>query len=137
MANSSRSRWLLTSPHHGPCHIRIGLHSPDPHACACRPVDMQPLLPLGQQRVEAPASLKLGVAHAVLVMCDVRNPDSTPHATNTRAGLVDLLTPDVVAEKPMYGFEQVPCPINPAPLPRPPVTSLSAWRPIGSCGEQH
>ena len=44
---------------------------------------------------------------AVLVMCDVRNPDSTPHATNTRAKLVELLTPDVVAEKPMYGFEQV------------------------------
>ena len=40
-------------------------------------------------------------------MCDVRNPDSTPHATNTRAKLVELLTPDVVAEKPMYGFEQV------------------------------
>ena len=57
--------------------------------------------------------------HAVLVMCDVRNPDSTPHATNTRAKLVDLLTPDVVAEKPMYGFEQVrsctrtpPCPVG-------------------------
>ncbi len=44
---------------------------------------------------------------AVLVMCDVLNPDSSPHATNTRAKLVELLTPDVVAEKPMYGFEQV------------------------------
>ncbi len=43
----------------------------------------------------------------MLVMCEVLNPDSTPHATNTRAGLVELLTPDVVAEKPMYGFEQV------------------------------
>lgn len=44
---------------------------------------------------------------AVLVMCDILNPDSTPHATNTRAPLVELLTPDVMAEKPMYGFEQV------------------------------
>jgi len=34
----------------------------------------------------------------VLVMCEVLNPDSTPHATNTRAGLRELLTADVVAE---------------------------------------
>ena len=43
---------------------------------------------------------------AVLVMCDVLYPDSSPHITNTRALLVKLLTPDVVAEKPMFGFEQ-------------------------------
>ena len=46
---------------------------------------------------------------AVLIVCDVLNPDGTPHATNTRAQLVELLSPDVVAEKPLYGFEQV-CP---------------------------
>lgn len=44
---------------------------------------------------------------AVLIVCDVLNPDSTPHETNTRAQLVELLTPDVRAEKPLYGFEQV------------------------------
>ena len=43
---------------------------------------------------------------AVLVMCDVLNPDGSPHETNTRARLVELLTPDVVAERPLYGFEQ-------------------------------
>lgn len=42
----------------------------------------------------------------VLVMCEVLNPDSTPHATNTRAQLRSLLTADVVSEAPMYGFEQ-------------------------------
>lgn len=43
----------------------------------------------------------------MLIMCDVLNPDGTPHDTNTRAKLAELLTPDVVAEKPLYGFEQV------------------------------
>ena len=47
--------------------------------------------------------------NAVLVMCDVLNPDGSPHDTNTRARLVELLTPDVVAERPLYGFEQVRC----------------------------
>ncbi|CAL8472158.1 g11700 [Coccomyxa elongata] len=42
----------------------------------------------------------------VLIVCDVLNPDGTPHDTNTRAQLVELLTPDVIAEKPLYGFEQ-------------------------------
>jgi len=44
---------------------------------------------------------------AVLIVCDVLNPDGSPHETNTRAKLVELLTPDVIAEKPLYGFEQV------------------------------
>ncbi len=43
----------------------------------------------------------------MLIVCDVLNPDGTPHDTNTRAKLVELLTPDVVAEQPLYGFEQV------------------------------
>ena len=47
-----------------------------------------------------------GKPAAVLVMCDVLYPDSSPHITNTRALLVELLSPDVVAEKPMFGFEQ-------------------------------
>jgi hypothetical protein len=47
------------------------------------------------------------VTTAVLIICSVLNPDSTPHETNTRAKLEELLTPDVVAEKPLYGFEQV------------------------------
>lgn len=44
---------------------------------------------------------------AVLVMCDVLNPDGSPHETNTRAKLADLLTSDVTAQQPLYGFEQV------------------------------
>ena len=44
---------------------------------------------------EKSARFKDYMMRAVLVMCDVRNPDSTPHATNTRAKLVELLTPDV------------------------------------------
>ena len=51
-------------------------------------------------------ALTAGSMLAVLVMCDVLYPDSSPHITNTRALLVKLLTPDVVAEKPMFGFEQ-------------------------------
>lgn len=43
----------------------------------------------------------------MLIVCDVLNPDGSPHETNTRARLVELLTPDVIAEKPLYGFEQV------------------------------
>merc|ERR1719160_1562706 len=44
----------------------------------------------------------------VLVMCEVLQPDGTPHPTNTRRPLADFLAanPNVVAEKPMYGFEQ-------------------------------
>lgn len=43
----------------------------------------------------------------VLVMCEVLNPDGTPHETNTRAGLRELLTPDVIEQECLYGFEQV------------------------------
>lgn len=42
----------------------------------------------------------------VLVLCEVLNPDGTPHASNTRAPLkavVDKMDP---AEKPLFGFEQ-------------------------------
>lgn len=46
-----------------------------------------------------------GAPH-VLIMCDVLTPDGTPHETNTRAPLVELLTPDVVALTPWFGFEQ-------------------------------
>ena len=45
-------------------------------------------------------------ACAVLVMCDVLNPDGSPHETNTRAKLADLLTSDITAQQPLYGFEQ-------------------------------
>ena len=40
-------------------------------------------------------------------MCDVLNPDGSPHDTNTRAKLAELLTSDVTAQQPLYGFEQV------------------------------
>lgn len=43
----------------------------------------------------------------VLVMCEVLDPEGSPHATNTRALLADLLTDDIKAQEPMYGFEQV------------------------------
>lgn len=43
----------------------------------------------------------------VLVLCSVYNPNNTPHTTNTRALLENLLTPAMIAEKPLYGFEQV------------------------------
>ena len=43
----------------------------------------------------------------VLIMCEVLNPDGTPHESNTRAQLRELLTPDVVAQECLYGFEQV------------------------------
>ncbi len=42
----------------------------------------------------------------VLVLCSVYNPDDTPHVTNTRAMLENMLTPAMLAEKPLYGFEQ-------------------------------
>jgi glutamine synthetase len=42
----------------------------------------------------------------VLVLCEVLNPDSTPHETNTRRKIEELLTPDVLAEETLFGFEQ-------------------------------
>lgn len=43
----------------------------------------------------------------VLIMCEVMNPDGTPHETNTRAALRELLTPDIIEQECLYGFEQV------------------------------
>lgn len=43
----------------------------------------------------------------MLVLCEVFNPDGTPHETNTRAKLEALIDDKVRAEKPWYGFEQV------------------------------
>lgn len=43
----------------------------------------------------------------VLIMCEVLNPDGTPHETNTRAQLRELLTPHVIEQECLYGFEQV------------------------------
>ena len=42
----------------------------------------------------------------VLVLCEVMNPDGTPHATNTRNKLVALLDDEIKKEAPLYGFEQ-------------------------------
>jgi len=42
----------------------------------------------------------------VLIMCEVYNPDGTPHDTNTRSKLRDILTDKILAEEPLYGFEQ-------------------------------
>lgn len=42
----------------------------------------------------------------VLIMCEVYNPDGTPHDTNTRSKLRDILTPEILAHEPLYGFEQ-------------------------------
>ena len=46
-----------------------------------------------------------GAPH-LLIMCDVLNPDGTPHATNTRAPLAALIDAKVKAEAPLFGFEQ-------------------------------
>lgn len=43
---------------------------------------------------------------SVLVLCEVLNPDSTPHATNTRRKVEELLSPEVLAEETLFGFEQ-------------------------------
>ena len=42
----------------------------------------------------------------MLVMCEVYNPDGSPHETNTRAKLRDILTPKILEQEPLYGFEQ-------------------------------
>ncbi len=46
-----------------------------------------------------------GAPH-VLVMCEVLSPDGTPHPTNTRAQLRELIDDKVIAEDCLYGFEQ-------------------------------
>jgi len=42
----------------------------------------------------------------VLVMCDVLDPDSVPHVSNTRAMLEAIINDKVKAERPLFGFEQ-------------------------------
>ncbi|CAI5487588.1 unnamed protein product [Closterium sp. Naga37s-1] len=42
----------------------------------------------------------------VLVLCEVLNPDSTPHATNTRRKLNDLINPEILEADTWFGFEQ-------------------------------
>eukprot|EP00270_Netrium_digitus_P021827 TRINITY_DN9580_c0_g1_i1.p1 TRINITY_DN9580_c0_g1~~TRINITY_DN9580_c0_g1_i1.p1 ORF type:complete len:432 (+),score=132.87 TRINITY_DN9580_c0_g1_i1:58-1296(+) len=42
----------------------------------------------------------------VLVLCEVLNPDKTPHETNNRCKLEKLLSPEVLAEDTLFGFEQ-------------------------------
>lgn len=44
--------------------------------------------------------------HHVLVLCDVLDPTGAPHATNTRAPLAAILDEEIIAEEPLYGFEQ-------------------------------
>eukprot|EP00195_Chlamydomonas_chlamydogama_P017147 CAMPEP_0202899312 /NCGR_PEP_ID=MMETSP1392-20130828/7572_1 /ASSEMBLY_ACC=CAM_ASM_000868 /TAXON_ID=225041 /ORGANISM="Chlamydomonas chlamydogama, Strain SAG 11-48b" /LENGTH=378 /DNA_ID=CAMNT_0049585467 /DNA_START=44 /DNA_END=1180 /DNA_ORIENTATION=- len=46
-----------------------------------------------------------GAPH-VLVMCEVFSPDGTPHPTNTRAKLREVMTDKVKAEQPWFGLEQ-------------------------------
>ncbi len=46
-----------------------------------------------------------GAPH-VLVMCEVFAPDGTPHPTNTRAKLREIIDDKVKAEDCWYGFEQ-------------------------------
>lgn len=70
---------------------------------------------------------------AVLIVCDVLNPDGTPHDTNTRAQLVELLTPDVVAEKPLYGFEQVRSHPSCCPAPQMSIVCMQAFRQMLLC----
>ena len=41
-----------------------------------------------------------------LVMCEVLNPDGTPHSTNKRARLRQILEEGAAAEEPWFGFEQ-------------------------------
>ena len=61
-------------------------------AAACRPVRVVPDPIRGDD--------------SVLVLCMVMNPDSTPHETNHRAALMDILDDEIKAEEPLYGFEQ-------------------------------
>ena len=41
-----------------------------------------------------------------LVMCEVLTPDGTPHATNTRAKLHEVLSAGAAKEEPWFGVEQ-------------------------------
>jgi hypothetical protein len=42
----------------------------------------------------------------LLVLCEVMNPDGTPHATNTRAQLRAVIDNKVSSEAPLFGWEQ-------------------------------
>lgn len=42
----------------------------------------------------------------VLVLCEVYNPDGSPHETNTRSQLRGVINDKVKDEDPLYGFEQ-------------------------------
>ena len=42
----------------------------------------------------------------LLVLCEVMNPDGTPHATNTRAQLRAVIDNKVASEAPLFGWEQ-------------------------------
>eukprot|EP00245_Coleochaete_scutata_P006859 TRINITY_DN21672_c0_g1_i1.p1 TRINITY_DN21672_c0_g1~~TRINITY_DN21672_c0_g1_i1.p1 ORF type:complete len:421 (+),score=76.40 TRINITY_DN21672_c0_g1_i1:96-1358(+) len=42
----------------------------------------------------------------VLVLCEVLNPDGTPHVTNTRSKIKKILTSEILAEETLFGFEQ-------------------------------
>lgn len=48
--------------------------------------------------------IRLGTSH--LVMCEVLNADGTPHATNTRAVLSQLMSSGAANQQPWIGFEQ-------------------------------
>jgi len=42
----------------------------------------------------------------VFVLCEVLNPDGTPHETNTRHLIKSVLSQDIVDEDTLFGFEQ-------------------------------
>lgn len=42
----------------------------------------------------------------LLVLCEVMNPDGTPHSTNTRAQLREILAAGASSDEPWFGFEQ-------------------------------
>ena len=42
----------------------------------------------------------------MLVLCEVLNADGTPHATNTRRPIANILSPQILAEEVLFGFEQ-------------------------------
>lgn len=42
----------------------------------------------------------------VLVLCEVLDAHGNPHPSNTRFPLTEQLTPEIIAEAPLYGFEQ-------------------------------
>jgi glutamine synthetase len=42
----------------------------------------------------------------VFVLCEVLNPDGTPHETNTRRLIANILSRDILDEETLFGFEQ-------------------------------